>query len=83
MIRDGGCVQIGCTRSAAKCDFEHTIPFEKGGRTCGCNCGPKCRRDHQIKQSSTWNVDMIAPGFYEWTTPSGRKYLRGPRQYPA
>jgi hypothetical protein len=81
-IRDGGCVQIGCPRRAAKCDFEHNIPFEKGGRTCGCNCGPKCRRDHQIKQSRTWRVEMIAPGFYEWHTPSGRSYLRGPKQYP-
>jgi hypothetical protein len=82
-IRDGTCVQIGCHRPAIRCDFEHAIPFEKGGKTCGCNGGPKCRRDHQIKQNERWQVVQIAPGFHQWTVPSGRVYTRGPVQYPA
>jgi hypothetical protein len=82
-VRDGTCVQAGCRRPAARCDFEHAIPFEKGGRTCGCNGSPKCRRDHQVKQASNWQAIQIAPGFHQWVTPSGRAYISQPRQYPA
>jgi Domain of unknown function (DUF222) len=81
-VRDGSCVQVGCHRPAARCDFEHAIPFEQGGKTCGCNGGPKCRRDHQIKQARNWQAIQIAPGFHQWITPSGRSYTRQPRQYP-
>jgi hypothetical protein len=82
-VRDGTCVQAGCRRPAARCDFEHAIPFEQGGKTCGCNGSPKCRRDHQIKQAINWQAIQIAPGFHQWITPSGRAYLSQPRQYPA
>ena len=33
----------GGPRPAARCDFEHNVPYEAGGRTCLCNGGPKCR----------------------------------------
>ena len=39
-IRDGHCTYPPCLRDARRCDFEHTIPWETGGRTCACNTGP-------------------------------------------
>jgi hypothetical protein len=77
-VRDGTCTRPGCARPATRCDFEHTVPFEQGGRTCLCNGNPKCRRDHQVKQAPGWVNVQILPGFHSWTAPSGRTYTRGP-----
>ena len=37
---------------------------------------------HRVKQSNGWNVTQPLPGWHEWTTPSGRTYLQGPKRYP-
>jgi hypothetical protein len=80
-VRDGSCVEPGCARSAVRCDFEHSIPFEKGGRTCLCNGNSKCRRGHGIKQRNNWEAIQVG-GCTTWHTPSGRTYTTGPQQYP-
>jgi Domain of unknown function (DUF222) len=80
-IRDGSCVEPGCARSAVRCDFEHSVPFEEGGRTCLCNGNSKCRRGHGIKQRKNWVAIQIG-SYTTWHTPSGRTYTTGPRQYP-
>ena len=80
-IRDGACVEPGCARTAVRCDFEHSIPFEKGGLTCLCNGNSKCRRGHGIKQRNDWEAIQDG-GFTSWHTPSGRRYTTGPQQYP-
>jgi hypothetical protein len=82
-IRDGTCTRPGCARPATRCDFEHTVPFENGGRTCLCNGNPKCRHDHRVKQAPGWVNIQNPPGFHSWTAPSGRTYTRGPIEYPA
>jgi hypothetical protein len=71
-----------CERPSGRADFEHNIPYEKGGRTCLCNTGPKCRHDHQLKQDPRWNVEQHPDGTFTWTTPSGRQYTTGPTEYP-
>ena len=81
-VRDGQCTQPTCIRAAHRCDFEHAVPYDKGGRTCGCNGGCRCRRDHRVKQSPGWKVEQLPGGLHRWTTPSGRTYTNGPRQYP-
>lgn len=81
-VRDGTCTRPGCARPAARCDFEHTVPFEQGGRTCLCNGNPKCRHDHRVKQAPGWVNTQDLPGFHSWTAPSGRTYTRGPIEYP-
>jgi hypothetical protein len=81
-VRDGECTQPTCVRVARSCDFEHAVPWHKGGRTCACNGGCRCRRDHKIKQSPGWNVSQPMPGYHRWTTPSGRIYIAGPMRYP-
>jgi hypothetical protein len=82
-VRDGTCARPGCARPARNCDYEHAQPFESGGWTCMCNGAMTDEHDHQIKQKPSWHVKQIAPGFRQWTTPSGRHYTSQPRQYPA
>lgn len=52
------------------------------GRTCTCNAGARSRQCHQVKQASGWNVTQPAPGWHQWTTPTGRTYWQHPYQYP-
>jgi hypothetical protein len=81
-VRDGECTQPTCRRSARRCDFEHAVPWHKGGKTCACNGGCRCRRDHKIKQSPGWTVTQPQPGYHRWTTPAGRSYVAEPMRYP-
>ena len=81
-IRDGECDYPPCRRAAARCDFEHTIAWEDGGATCGCNAGPRCRHHHHTKQHPGWRVEQHQPGYRTWTTPAGRTYTTGPTTYP-
>ena len=81
-VRNPTCTAPGCRRPAAACDNEHTVPFDQGGRTCECNCGPVCRRHHRIKQAPGWHVAQPSPGVVVWTTPAGRTYTTHPGIYP-
>jgi hypothetical protein len=42
-VRDRECTFPTCSRPAKESDFEHAIPFRKGGRTCTCNAGARSR----------------------------------------
>jgi hypothetical protein len=42
-IRQVTCTAPGCRCPATSADFEHTIPYAQGGRTCECNGGPTCK----------------------------------------
>ena len=81
-IRDGECTYLPCRRAAERCDFEHAIPWEQGGRTCACNAGPRCRHHHHLKQAAGWKLEQNRPGYHTWTTPAGRRYTTGPISYP-
>jgi hypothetical protein len=76
------CAAPGCRRSAARCDVDHTIPYDQGGRTCECNLAPLCRHHHRCKQSQGWRLEQPAPGVMRWTTPSGRRYITEPDRFP-
>lgn len=82
-VRDGECTFPSCSRHARESDFEHALPYHKGGRTCSCNGGARSRRCHRVKQSPGWSVSQPLPGWHQWTTPSGRSYMQGPMKYPA
>jgi hypothetical protein len=71
-----------CNRHARDSDFEHALPYDQGGRTCACNAGARSRQCHRVKQSPGWAVTQPRPGFHQWTTPRGRTYTQGPKQYP-
>jgi len=81
-IRHATCTGPMCESPSGRADFEHNIPYEKGGRTCLCNTGPKCRHDHRLKQDPRWTVEQHPDGTFTWTTPSGRQYTTGPTEYP-
>ena len=82
-IRDGTCTFPPCNRHARDSDFEHAIPYEKGGRTCTCNAGARSRACHRVKQSRGWEVTQPKPGWHRWQTPAGQIYVQEPKRYPA
>jgi hypothetical protein len=82
-VRDRECTFPPCSRPARESDFEHAIPFDKGGRTDACNAGARSRRCHQVKQSPGWTVTQPKPGWHAWTTPTGRTYIQEPWRYTA
>jgi hypothetical protein len=81
-IRDAECTLPTCSRHARESDFEHAIPYDQGGRTCGCNAGARSRACHQVKQTAGWKVTQPKPGWHQWQTPSGRTYTQEPKRYP-
>jgi hypothetical protein len=76
--RSPTCSAPGCARPAARCDLDHTDPYDRGGRTCECNLAPLCRHHHRCKQSEGWRLRQLSPGVMCWTTPAGRRYLTVP-----
>jgi len=81
--RNARCTAPGCGRPAARCDLDHTVPWDRGGMTCECDLAPLCRRHHRCKQAEGWRLEMPEPGVLIWHTPAGRTYLTRPTQYPA
>jgi hypothetical protein len=80
-VRDHQCTFPPCSRPAHESDFEHAVPFDRGGRTDACNAGARSRRCHQVKQSPGWTVTQPKPGWHVWTTPTGRTYTQDPWRY--
>ena len=81
-VRHARCTGPGCRRPAGRCDFEHNIPYEAGGRSCLCNGNPTCRHDHRAKQHPRWKAEQLPGGYIRWTTPSGRQHTTEPTRYP-
>jgi hypothetical protein len=81
-IRDRTCSYPGCRRPDVRCDDDHTIPHDQGGRTCERNLAALCRRHHAAKQAPGWHLQQAQPGTLTWTLPSGRAYGVTPRSYP-
>jgi len=76
-LRDHHCVFPHCTRPAESCDLDHVVPHGKGGPTCRCNLAPKCRGHHRMKTAGRAHYQVLTPGTYLWTLPSGT-YLVDP-----
>jgi hypothetical protein len=81
-IRQRTCSFPSCRRPASDCDQDHTVPFERGGRTCECGLAPLCRRHHRAKQAQGWHLTQPQPGVLRWRTPHGRSYGAEPDPYP-
>jgi len=82
IARDLTCRSPICGQPAWRADLDHTRPWDNGGRTCTCNLGGGCRRDHQLKQHPRWKLEQTRPGYFTWTTPGGRTYTVGPDTHP-
>src|SRR5216683_136432 len=81
-IRNRTCTYPGCGQPAARCDADHTVPYDQGGRSCECNVAPLCRHHHRLKQAQGWKLEQMSPGILVWITPSGRRYTITPSQHP-
>jgi len=82
-ILNGTCTFPPRRRPDSQPDYEHSLPYERGGRTCLCQAASVRRANHKDKQSPGWHLeDAGASGWFRWTTPSGRSYLGRPTQYP-
>jgi hypothetical protein len=82
IARDVTCRNPACRQPAWRADLDHTLAYEDHGRTCRCNLGGACRRDHQLKQHPRWKLEQTRPGEFTWTTPAGRTYTVGPDTHP-
>jgi hypothetical protein len=79
--RSAACTAPGCRRTAARCDLDHTVPWDQGGLTCECGLAPLRRQDHRCKQAEGWRLTQPEPGLMVWRTPSGRSYATTPTEY--
>ena len=79
-IRNPRCTAPGCRMPAAKCDDDHTVPYDQGGRSCECNFGPLCRYHHRVSSPRAGGLVAAEPGIFVWVTPSGRPRHDGPWQ---
>ena len=82
IVRQSACAFPGCRRPSVRCDEDHTVPYDQGGRTCECNLAPLCRHHHRCKQAEGWCLEQPEPGVLVWRTPSGRTYTVTPTVYP-
>ena len=48
-VRDHECTFPPCSRPARDCDFEHAVPYGKGGETDACKCDA---RSHMLRVNS-------------------------------
>jgi hypothetical protein len=80
-IRQRTCCYPGCRRPAVRCDLDHTVAFDRGGRTCWCNLAPTCRRHHRAKQAPGWHLEQTRPGDMTWRMPNGRCYRTAGEPY--
>jgi len=81
-VRHRTCGFPGCSRPAARCDLDHTIPYDHDGITCECNLAPLCRQHHKTKQAQGWRLTQPQPGLLVWTAPHGRTYQTTGEPYP-
>jgi hypothetical protein len=81
-IRHRTCSFPACRRAADRCDLDHTVAYDSGGRTCECGLAPLCRRHHRAKQAQGWLLEQPEPGVLMWRLPHGRSYRAGPDPYP-
>ena len=81
-FRQPECGFPGCRRPAARCDLDHTTPYDQGGLTCECNLATLCRQHHRAKQAPGWRLTQEQPGVLRWELPSGRPYRAAAHSYP-
>ena len=90
-LRDATCRSPGCSRAAADCDIDHSIPFwENGnrGETNLTNLASLCPKNHRDKHEIGWTYVQDDTGTITWTSPTGHRYTTepehriGPRPLP-
>jgi Domain of unknown function (DUF222)/HNH endonuclease len=72
--RDDACVFPTCQQPGYRCEPDHTIPFQQGGRTRRDNLALTCRRHNRAKAGTGWSYQHNQDGSYTWTTATGHHY---------
>lgn len=70
--RDGTCVFPGCNVPAKRCQLDHRIPFEEGGKTTPDNLYCLCQHHHNVKTDRrAFYVPDPHTGETVWIFPDG------------
>ncbi|MCZ4066983.1 DUF222 domain-containing protein [Microbacterium sp. H37-C3] len=72
--RDRRCRFPGCRQPAIRCELDHTIAVSVGGPTQAGNLAHLCKRHHDVKHHTRWQVRQLPGGRLVWTSPTGRVY---------
>ncbi|WP_368499164.1 DUF222 domain-containing protein [Herbiconiux sp. A18JL235] len=82
---DRTCRFPGCSRSADRCELDHTLAWEDGGTTDPTNLAHLCSRHHHLKHSRGWSVTQDPSGSrtLTWSTPTGSHHTTTPQGRPA
>ena len=72
--RDRRCRFPGCRQPAIRCELDHTIAASHGGPTHVRNLAHLCKRHHDVKHHTRWQVRQLTGGRLVWTSPTGRVY---------
>ena len=82
---DRTCRFPGCSRSADRCELDHTLAWEDGGTTDPTNLAHLCSRHHHLKHSRGWSVTQDPSGsrILTWSTPTGSRHTTTPQGRPA
>jgi hypothetical protein len=75
--RDRTCRMPGCNRKAVNCEMHHLVQFN-GSNTVESNLIALCPRHHHLRHEAGWQVRRPDDGSVEWTTPTGRLYVKPP-----
>ncbi|RZS82911.1 uncharacterized protein DUF222 [Motilibacter rhizosphaerae] len=83
------CGHPTCSVPAARCDVDHTVPYNHdepddpgGGHTTCRNLCPRCRLHHNLKTWWGWTTTPLPDGTIAHRTPLGRIYEARPEPQP-
>jgi len=79
ITRDGTCRFPGCNAASTRCQIDHVIPWDEGGKSDVGNLGALCTRHHQLKTHGGWELTNSSPdGACSWRSPQGFIYHHYP-----
>jgi hypothetical protein len=82
VARDRTCMFPTCNRAACACEIDHATAWADGGPTCADNLTALCSRHHHGKHEADWNLERLADGSIQWTSPPGHTYVVPAATYP-
>ncbi|WP_166982796.1 HNH endonuclease signature motif containing protein [Paramicrobacterium fandaimingii] len=74
-LRDATCGFVNCDAPAWRCDIDHIVAWDDGGKSTPANLNSLCRRHHVLKHATNWQVSRLSDGALEWISPSGSRYV--------
>uniref|UniRef100_UPI00068890D8 HNH endonuclease signature motif containing protein n=1 Tax=Arthrobacter sp. Br18 TaxID=1312954 RepID=UPI00068890D8 len=77
-FQDETCRFPGCSRGAAHCEVDHSVPWSHGGTTDHDNLAHLCAKHHRFKSITSWNLTDNTAGVLSWTSPTHRAYTTTP-----